>query len=165
MAFPGGAVGGFDVFGVAGGVHEGGGGDAGTKGVAHVGELGEVLCEVGGDLDEFFGGGGGELGEVEVFELAPAGAGDGGLAGEADEGDDGDAHVEGVEGGGVAVVGEGVEGDVDLVIELEVFFVLLEGDEGEAIGGDIFGGEELCDAGLCGAFGDEHEEAGVGDGV
>ena len=48
--------------------------------------------------------------EADVGEDADAGAADGGFAG---EGDDGDAHPEGVAGGGGAVVGEGVEGDVD----------------------------------------------------
>ena len=111
------------------GVHEGGGLHAVAEGGAEGGEAGEVGGEGGGDLGEVVGGVGDEFLEAEVGELAEAGAGDGGGAW---EGDDGDAHPVGVEGGGVAVVGEGVEADVDVVVEAEVFGAGAAGEEGDA---------------------------------
>ena len=69
--------------------------------------------------------------------------------GVAGEGDDGDGHEEGFAGGGGAVVGEGVEGDVDLVVG---FAVVVDGAEvgvenGVGIRGDAFLSEEV-DGGL-----------------
>ena len=86
-----------------------------------------------------------------LVRRADADAGDVGLAG---EGDDGDAHPEGFAGGGGAVVGEGVQGDGDLVVALEMLGGGgLPGEEFEAVGGDTLGGEEGAEALLNGEGG------------
>ena len=156
---PGAAIEVFQVAGEERGVHERRGLHALAERGAEHGEPREVGGERGGDLYEFVRGVGDEFFEVEIGELAEAGARDCGSAG---EGDDGDAHPEGVETGGVAVVGNGVEGDVDVVVEGEVIGAGAAGVEGDAGGVDV---EGLLDAGAGGAFGGEEVEAGVGEGV
>ena len=87
----------------------------------------------------------------------------------AGEGDDGEAHPEGLAGGGGAVVGKGVEGDVGVVVKSKVcgggFGVRAEI---EAVGGDALFGECIDEGLLCrgGAEGGGFEkQAGVGDGL
>ena len=132
-----------------GGVHQGGGAHAVAEVVAEVGEAlgvgGELFC----GFDEGGGGGGGEVLEAEVREVGVGGAGEGvgeGIGEGGGEGDDGDAHEEGVESDMVGVVGEGVEGDVDGVEELEVGQAGLGQGEEDACGGDVVVGEEFLGA-------------------
>lgn len=159
---PGLAVGGFDGVGEGGVVHEGGGFHAVAEGAAEVGEAGEVLGEGDGEGDEVGGGLAGEFGEGEVIELGPGGAAEEAVA---DDGGDGDAHEEGVHTGRVAVAGEGVEGEVDLVIELVVIAGGEAVGEADAAGGDAVGVEITGYAVAVGARGCEEEELGVGEGV
>ena len=88
-------------------------------------------------------------------------AGDGGWAG---EGDDGNAHPEGVAGGGAADIGEGVEGDVDFVVLVHVFWQGEFLNEGHAVGGDSGIDEHLSDAIAVAASAGVEDEMGVGDG-
>ena len=161
---PGLAVGGFDVAGEKRGVHEGGGlhlfAERGAEGL----EAGRIGGELLGEGEELVGGLGDEVGEADGGEEADADARHVAVAG---EGEDGDAHPEGFAGGGGAVVGEGVEGDVEAVVAFEVAGVVGEfGEEGEAVGGDGVFGEELVEAGGgFGAGGGFEGEAGVGDGL
>jgi hypothetical protein len=154
---PGVAVGGFDGLGEGFAVEEGGGFHAVAEGAAEFGEAGGILGEGDGELDEFLGGFADELGEAEVVGLGPCAAAP---LGGADVGGDGDAHIEGVHGGGVAVVREGIEAEVDLVVELVVVDGGGAGDEGDAVGGDTVFAEAGDGAVAVAAFGGEEEEAG-----
>jgi len=133
-----------------------------AEGGAEVGEAGEIVGERFCDFDEFLGGVGDEFGQIEVGELTEAGAGDGGLPPPTGERYHGDAHPAGVEGGGVSVVGEGVEAKVDAVVEFEILLARLAVEEGDAGGID---GKLVEYAGAGGAFGGEDEHAGGGEGV
>src|SRR6185295_11964085 len=97
-------------------------------------------------------------GEAEICELADAGAGEGVSAA---QGDYGDAHPEGIEAGGVAVVGEGIEHDVDVVIVREVGAGLGAVDEVEAVGGNALRSEGGGDASAGEAGGGEKGQLGV----
>ena len=109
-------------------------------------------------MDVGVGVGGDEVGEGEgIGEEACAGARPTAVLC-AGGGDAGDAHPEGVEGGGVSVVGEGVEAEVDAVVELEVFGVFDAAAEVDAVVGDALAGEEVEGALAEGAF----EGEGVG---
>ena len=85
------------------------------------------------DADEFVLGVRDEFGDADRGEDADARAAGRGFAG---QGDDGDAHPEGVATGGDAVVGEGIEADVDVVVEAKIIEAILREDEFDAVGGD-----------------------------
>ena len=63
----------------------------------------------------------------------------------------------------MAVVGEGVEDDIDLVVEFEVFVGGFARGEDEAGGIDADGTEVIFEALAAGAFRDQEEEFGMGD--
>ena len=111
------------------------------------------------DVEKSVVGGRDELGEGEVGELADAGAGDGGAA---NAGDGGDAHPESVEAGGVAVIGEGVEAEVNAVVEAHIVGAGAAVEEFDASGGEVEFFEDAVSQ-----FSDrgEEEEAGGGKGV
>lgn len=108
-------------------------------------ESGAISCERGGEI------------EVGTFilgdELGEAGVGEHGVANAADmavacEGDDGDTTDESFGGGGGAVVGEGIEGDVDVAVGQEV--IAKRGgfaSKFEAIDGDASAGSAAADMG------------------
>src|ERR1051326_5940365 len=111
------AVGGFEVAGEGCGVEKGGGSQGIAKGGAGGGWGRGILREGGRDVDVIGGGLGDEVGTADGREEAGAHARHVDGAG---EGYHRDAHPEGVAGGGGAVVGVRVEGDVDLVVGGEV---------------------------------------------
>ena len=104
---------------------------------------------------------GDEFGETADREDRDAATADGGVAA---QGDDGDAHPEGIAGGGDAVVGEGIEGDVDAVIEAVIFEAGLCGGELEAIGFDAANLQEGADA-LAGIAGSLSASVDIGGGL
>jgi hypothetical protein len=142
------------------GVHEDGGFEAGAEGLAEGGEARAIVSEVDGETHVVVGGGGDQFGEVEIAKDAEAAAGDGRGPGKRDEGD---AHPESVEAGGVAAVGEGVEDDIDAMIEREVVGARAPFDEFEAIRSDARCGEEIGGALAVLAKAAEEEESGVWD--
>jgi hypothetical protein len=138
------AVEGFEVAGEAEGVGEGGIQERFAEGLAEMGEAGEVVGESGGELNVLVGGMGDEISEMESREDRDAAAAGGGLAG---KGDDRDAHEEGVEGGGAAGIGEGVEGDIHVVVLLKVLGEWGVVGEMDAGGIDVLLGEGLAELG------------------
>ncbi len=66
---------------------------------------------------------------------------DAGYMQDAAQSDDGDAHPQAFAGRGLAVVGEGIEADVDLREEGPVVFEREGAAKEEAVGGDSSGGE------------------------
>src|SRR5579871_2635569 len=116
----------FDVAGETRRVHQWGILQARSQGRSQLGKSREIVGQLGCDLDVLIGRICDEIGQPDVREDASTGAGDGGSALQAD---DGDAHVEGIEGGGSAAVGEGVEGDIDVVVLREVFAKAFEAVE------------------------------------
>lgn len=141
--FPDLSIGGLYIAGESGGVHQ--------EGVFH--SFGQLLNqffpavviggERGGDLDVLFFGAGDEIGELEVGEEADTAAADGGWGG---EGDEGGSHPEGVAACGAAGIREGIEGDVDPGVHVQVFGKGEETDKADPIGRDILGFEYLLDA-------------------
>ena len=101
-----------------------------AEGGAEVGEAGKVAGQIGGDLYVLLGGVGYQLWETEVHQLAQAGAADDRLAHACD---DRYAHPEGIEAGGVAVVGESVEANIDTVVEFEILLERAMGNELDAL--------------------------------
>jgi hypothetical protein len=93
---------------------------------------GDGGMDVGGEVR------GGELGEAGVAEEGDALAGGPAIAIETE---DGDALPEGFHGGGAAVVGEGVEGDIDIGVGGEEVVVGGAAGAGEAVRGDAVGFE------------------------
>ncbi len=73
------------------------------------------------------------------------------------QGDDGDAHPEGVKRGGDAVVGDRIEADVDLIVELEILRAGKKGSEFDSVFGDFSFAEKVADAELV-IFGFGHQE-------
>lgn len=131
---PGLAVVGFESTGEADVITENAALNHGAEVVAEGKSLGLISGKADGDVDVVGFVLGDEFGRAEVVEEADADAGDVAVAG---DGDDGDAHVHGFDRGGCAVVGPGVEGDVDSGIGVEVFgFALGFSEEGDAIAGD-----------------------------
>jgi hypothetical protein len=129
LAAPGAAEGCFQAAGEGLFIAQGGNLHVLTDGSAEVGEAGEVAGEGEGFVDILLGGMGQEFGVADGREDRQPSAGDVRLA---DEGDDGEAHEEGIAGGGVAVVGEGIEGDVGGMVLAEVGQALGAANEVEA---------------------------------
>jgi len=119
---------------VGGGIHQGRFRETIAHGGPEFGQAREVAGEGGRDGDVLVGGLSDKFREVGVGEDGDAGAGEGELAGERD---DWNAHPQGVAGGGAAVVGEGVQGDVDAVIGVKVIGDVFLWDEFQAAGGDV----------------------------
>jgi hypothetical protein len=97
-----------------------------------------ILCEGDGGIDVGGEVRGGELGEAGVAEEGDALAGGPAVAIETE---DGDALPEGFHGGGAAIVGEGVEGEVDIGVGGEEVVVGGAAGAGEAVRGDAVGFE------------------------
>ena len=110
MGLPCCAEGGLEIFCEAWAVHQGGilqaVAEGGSEGLALEGIGGEC----GGNGNIFRHGLGDEFLEADLRKQAHA---DAGAVRITCEGDHGNAHPEGLAGGGGAVVGEGVEGDID----------------------------------------------------
>ena len=123
---------------------------AGKGGGVADGGLLEVLAHMGAEGDQRFGilgesDGGldiagevrrGELREASVTEEGDALAGGPAVAVEAE---DGDALPEGFHGGGAAVVGEGVKGDIDIGVGRQEIVVGGAARAGEAVRGNAVG--------------------------
>jgi hypothetical protein len=71
----------------------------------------------------------------------------------ADEGDDGDPHPEGIEVGGVAVIGEGVEAEVDAIVKLQVLRARKRRGKFDAGGGDSSARDTIARSGAVPAGG------------
>lgn len=154
------AEGGFHGAGEAGLVHEGGFLQARAELPAELGEAREIGREGGDGLDVGFVGGAGPFGETKGGELAESAAADGGFA---EAAGDRDAHPAGIEAGGVAVAGEGIEGEIDLVIGFQIAWAELKAEEGKAGGVDVESGEAGLKAGTSGTFGGHEQELGLRD--
>jgi len=160
------SVSGFDITGESGGVHERGGAEAIAEGRAKLAATSGVGGEGDGDALVIGRVGGDEIGKTNAVQQADADAADVGLAG---EGDDGDAHPHGFARGGGAVVGESVEGDVNLAVAAEMVHGRgVGGDQFEAIGGNAerakADAETIANGGAVGGA-ILNGEARMGDGV
>ena len=80
----------------------------------------------------------------------------------ADKGDDGNAHPERIERSGVPVVREGIESDVDAVVECEVTRTRDTTDKFDAMGFDTAAMKDVEHVVMDGARG-EKQKAGIGD--
>src|SRR5690606_52985 len=115
--------------------------------------------EPAGGGDVVVGRVGDEIGEADGVEEGDADAGGVGAAGERD---DGNAHVEGFAGGGGAVVGKGVERDVDAAVEGKVAAAVGDGREnfdasGVGAGGGEAGADRVAERGVAEVEGLEEE--------
>lgn len=108
-----------------------------------MGKAREVSGEFDGPADVLLGTVGDPLGEAELGELAQPPAGDGKISHQREHGH---AHPESVEAGGVAVVGEGIDHQVDAVVLLEVGQHGAGRDELHAVGGRTLEPQKRPDA-------------------
>src|SRR5262249_5248954 len=99
---------------------------------------------------------------AQVHELAEAGAADDGLAYLCD---DGDAHPEGIEAGGVAVVGKCIETDIDAMVMFEIIAAFDPEGELKAVCGGARGFHGLRNSPTRAAFSREQDKARIGNGT
>jgi hypothetical protein len=158
---PSGAAGVLDVAGEPRAVHENRTLHALAEGRAESLKTVEIGGEGGGDGDEFFVGMGGKISEIQKGELAEPGTT---YRGRTCAGDDGNPHPERVQAGCVTVVGEGVEHDVGLVVELDVLIAWDARLDADAIFRNACAGENVEEVFASGGFRIEQEQAGIGDG-
>ena len=109
-----------------------------------------------------FGVIGDQILEFGVCEDACGPSPAGGLA---DQRYNGDAHPEGIASCGYAVVWQGIETNVDLVVEAKVIFPQRTTEEFYAAFGNALGPEEFCEPMTMFAVECEQKEMRIGDGL